>query len=113
MSDILMICEQQYDAKTVQFLPSDWNKYFTGWNSTSTSAQDWATSGMIRHMNGQTAVAADCHATRLKMPLCQTLAPATGFGDLGDIYGDPTDSQWQAAPRTQLYVREANSDLGF
>ena len=112
-SDILIISEQQYNAKTVQFTPTEWATYFGNWSSSAASSQDYATSGMTRHSGGQTAAAADGHALRLKMPPESTLSTTTGFGDLGDIRGDTTDSQWLPSGTVQLYIREMNSTLGF
>ena len=112
-ADILIISEQQYNARTVQLVPADWAKYYSGWSSAAAGGFDYATSGMTRHSGGQTAVAADGHATRLKMPPQETLSASTGFGDLGDIRNDPTDSQWLPAATVQLYIREMNSKLGF
>jgi prepilin-type N-terminal cleavage/methylation domain-containing protein len=112
-TDILTISEQQYDAKTVQFTPTEWFKYYNNWNSSNPNMQDYATSGMTRHTGGQTAVAADGHAARLKMPPEETLSSATGFGDLGDIRNDTANSQWTPSVSVQLYIREANSTLGF
>jgi hypothetical protein len=70
-----------------------------------------------RHNKGMSAVAADGHAVRLKMPPYSgngAAVPATsGFGDLGDIRGDAVDSQWQPTGTVQLYIRELNTSEGF
>jgi len=110
-SEILAIGEQQYNAKTVQFAPSDWQSYWSGWNSGS--GQWYGTAGMNRHNNGQTAVVADGHAVRLKMPPYSPGVTLTTFGDLGDIRNDAANSQWQPSGTVQLYVREMNSVQGF
>jgi len=107
---IIMLGEQQYNAKTVQLTPADWKKYYTGWNS---GTGFWyGTAGMNRHNNAQTSVAGDGHAARLKMPPNGTGALTT-FGDLGDILGDPVNSMWPAAGTVQLYIREQNTTQGF
>jgi prepilin-type N-terminal cleavage/methylation domain-containing protein len=110
-TEILTICEQQYKAKTVQFAPSDWQSYWSGWNSGT--GQWYGTAGMNRHNNGQTAVAADGHVTRLKMPPYSSGVALTTFGDLGDIRNNAASSQWQPSGSVQLYVREANTVPGF
>ena len=111
-SEILILGEQQYNAKTVQLDPSAWNSYFTAWNSGS--GQWEGSAGMNRHSNGQTAVAADGHASRLKMPPYNAGVTLTSFGDLGDIRGDSANSQWQPSGTVQLYIRELNtSPQGF
>src|ERR1017187_6922126 len=116
-SEILTICEQQYDSKTVQFDPGAWASYQSGWNLTSLASQDYLTAGMSRHNKGQSAVVADGHAIRLKMPPYTgsgaATPPSAGFGDLGDIRGDSVNSQWLPVGNVQLYVREQNTTQGF
>ena len=116
-SEILTICEQQYDSKTVQFDPGAWASFQSGWNLTSLASQDYLTAGMSRHNKGQSAVAADGHAIRLKMPPYTgsgaATTPSAGFGDLGDIRDDPVNSQWLPVGNVQLYVREQNTTQGF
>jgi prepilin-type N-terminal cleavage/methylation domain-containing protein len=111
-SEILMLGEQEYNARTVQFPPSEWNTYWSGWNS---GTGKWGGSaGMNRHNNAETAVAADGHAIRLKMPpFDKSKTALTSFGDLGDIRNDPVNSQWQPSGTVQLYVRELNTVDGF
>jgi prepilin-type N-terminal cleavage/methylation domain-containing protein len=117
-SDIMIMSEQRYDARTVQFTPDIWAKYYIQWNSTSSALQDYLTAGMSRHSGGQTAMAADGHAVHIKMPPYNAgqATPMPNFGGLGDIFGDsgpPTgNSGWPTGP-AQLYVREMNSTLGF
>jgi hypothetical protein len=68
---------------------------------------------MNRHNNGQTAIAADGHASRLKMPPYAPGTTMTTFGDIGDIRGDNVNSQWQPSGSVQMYVRQLNSSPGF
>ena len=113
-SDMVAICEQQYNAKTTQLTPSDWYSYYSQWNLTSTSKQDYLTAGMSRHNLGQTAAAADGHATRLRMPPYTPglTTPMPDFGELGDIFGSSAGSQWNCLP-AKLYVREQPTTAGF
>jgi prepilin-type N-terminal cleavage/methylation domain-containing protein len=117
-SEILTISEQQYDALTTQLTPDVWFKYYSQWNSTSAAKQDYLTGGMSRHNYGQTGVAADGHAIRLRMPKYSPglATPMPNFGDIGDIrgyLGPPTDaSQWPPGS-AQLYIREVNTTQGF
>ena len=110
-AEILTICEQMYNSKTVQFDPATWSSYQTGWNTVPNggTGKGYGTAGMSRHNNGQTGVAGDGHVTRLKMPSFSPGTTLTTFGDIGDIRNDPTDSLWQPSSSVQLYVRQVNT----
>jgi prepilin-type N-terminal cleavage/methylation domain-containing protein len=115
-SDILIMCEQRYDARTTQLYPDDWYTYYAYWNLSSTGKQDYWTAGMSRHNYGQTAAAADGHAVHLRMPKYNSkmaTTPMPDFGELGDVRGGSTGSGWPAGPATKLYVREMNTTQGF
>jgi prepilin-type N-terminal cleavage/methylation domain-containing protein len=107
-SDILILGEQQYIAKTVQFSPSEWAQYFAGWNNVPPggSGNGYGTAGMNRHNNSQITVVADGHVVRLKAPPYNSGTSLTSFGDLGDIFGDSFNSFWPASGTVQLYIRE-------
>jgi prepilin-type N-terminal cleavage/methylation domain-containing protein len=114
-STILMICEQQYNAKTTQLYPSDWYNYYIGWNQSGAATQDYSTSGMTRHNGGQMAGAADGHAIHIQMPPFTGMTTAMpDFGQIGDIWGSgEPPSQWPAGSNPQLWVRELNTTQGF
>ena len=112
-SDILTLCEQQYNARSVQLYPDDWYTYYSQWNKTG-NTQNYLSAGMSRHNYGQTAVAADGHTVHLRMPKYSAgmTSPMPDFGELGDICGDAADCSWPSGPAV-LFVREMNTTQGF